>query len=75
MTICEKTNVTVAEVLGGMVIKPKYVELIKNNTRKVYNIENTENLNHYKAYFIRNNAPIVTMNYNNATKILKIFAK
>lgn len=75
MTIYERTNTTVSGVLRAMIIRPKYIQLIGNTINKTYNVGTSENLNHYREYFIRKNALVTNLNYNEATKILKIFVK
>lgn len=75
MTIYEKTNTTVSEVLKAMIIRPKYIQLIGNTINKTYNVETNENLNHYREYFTRKNTLVTNLDYNKATKILKIFVK
>ena len=75
MTIYERANLTIADVLKAMIIRPKTIQILNDTTNKVYNVEKDINLNHYKEYFTRNNALVVNLDYNEATQILKIFIK
>lgn len=74
-TMYERTNTKVHEVLRGMVIVPKYVELYCNaELVKKYNYTD-----YNKAWLIehytRDIKLVIDMSYNPCTQILKILVK
>lgn len=71
MTIYEKTNTTISEILTMMIIKPDYIFI---NSKK-YNISSLENLNHWREFFKRNDKIVKTMKYFDKVNVLTIETK
>ena len=71
MTIYQKTNTTIKEVLQAMIIKPAHIEIIEGGSIKKYKYD--INKDYLKEHYTRVIKKVKNLNYNASTKILKIF--